>query len=94
MASDGGPCLEGNEAEGESCANFDGTEAATGPCRAMYDIPLLSKDAGNCASSADRWCPMGERGMRESSVGEPYLEVGFEPGPTSIEGIPSYWRSL
>ena len=39
MASEGKAVFFGNDDGGDSRPNFDGTEAATGPCLAMYEMP-------------------------------------------------------
>lgn len=46
-ARDSGP---GSDIGGDSMPNFEGTDAAIGPCRAYQDMPLLSKELGKVAS--------------------------------------------
>jgi len=72
-ASEGKATFLGSEEGGESSPNFEGTDAATGPCRAAKEMPWLSKDAGKGASSALR-CAIGEIGSRPFSGGEPYVD--------------------
>ena len=93
-ASVGRAAFFGKEDGGESRPNLEGTDAATGPCLAMYEMPWLSKDAGIGASRALRWAT-GDIGLRFSSRGEPYLESGREVYPVSIVGMLSsswVWR--
>jgi hypothetical protein len=76
-ASVGRVAFLGNDDGGDSRPNLEGTDAATAPCLAIYEMPWLSKDAGIGASSAVR-CATGDIGFRVSSRGEPYLESGCE----------------
>ena len=72
-ASEGRAAFFGSEEGGESRPNFDGTDAATGPCRAAKEMPWLSNDAGKGASRALR-CATGDIGRRPLSGGEPYVD--------------------
>jgi hypothetical protein len=61
---------------GDSRPNFDGTEEAIGPCLAIQEIPLLSKEAGRGASKTLK--PLEATGdspklyrFKSSSLGEP-----------------------
>ncbi len=76
-ASVGMVVFAGNELGGDSRPNLEGTDAATAPCLAMYEIPWLSKEAGMGASKTLRW-PIGEMGFRSSSRGDPYFESGCD----------------
>jgi hypothetical protein len=85
--SEGWPDRWGREGGGDSIPNLDGTDDATGPYRAICDMPLLSNDAGRGASRAVKWRETGEIGSRESSPGEPYFDPGFGLMPVSIVGM-------
>ncbi len=76
-ASVGRAVLTGNEFEGDSRPNLEGTDAATAPCLAIYEIPWLSKDAGIGASRTLR-CATGDIGFRLTSRGDPYLDSGCD----------------
>jgi hypothetical protein len=44
----------------------------------MYEIPLLSKEAGNGASRTLSPLFCGDIGTLKSSLGEPYFDPGYE----------------
>ena len=76
---------------GVSMPNFAGTEDAIGPSRAYCEMPLLSNEAGNGASSTlNPFVLAGDRPkpsrLESSSLGEPNVSCGPEAYVVSIAG--------